>query len=114
MTNIEEQFYKTFGIEPRYNYESCERCVYFDDDYCKCDKDKKYTECEDAEPLYPEITDRILVELIWLIINQNGHYDIPIMSDVNDLKRYILKSCTLLSVFDEFKAQVQSLFKGDE
>ena len=66
------------------------------------------------KPEYPEITDRILLELIYIIIRQKGSYHLHIVSDINDLKEQILKSCILLNSFEEFKNVVQSLFREGE
>jgi hypothetical protein len=90
MNDIEEKFFKTFGIEP------------------------KELEYPDNFECYPEITDRILLELIYVIIRQNGSYQLHIVKDIIDLKEQILKSCILLSVFEEFKNVVQSLFTEEE
>lgn len=86
MNKIEEEFFKTFEIRP------------------------KELEYPDNFEYYPEITDRILLELIYVIIRQNGSYQLHIVKDIIDLKEQILKSCILLSVFKEFKNVVQSLF----
>jgi hypothetical protein len=90
MNDIEEKFFKTFGIEP------------------------KELEYPDNFECYPEITDKILLELIYVIIRQNGSYQLHIVKDIIDLKEQILKSCILLSVFEEFKNVVQSLFTEEE
>lgn len=89
MSEIEEKFFEAFGIEP------------------------KELEYPDNFEYYPEITDKILLELIYVIIRQNGSYQLHIVKDIIDLKEQILKSCILLSVFEEFKNIVQSLFTED-
>ena len=104
MTNIEEKFFKTFGIETR--------CIEKNPTYC-CD----YEDCNKCRGLgYPQITDRILLELICIL---NDFSDFCIEEICYEcLKEEILCKCIewldCAIKHDEFKAQVQSLFKGGE
>ena len=96
MTNeLEKQFFETFGIEP--DITSC---------YHRCKKDLNCKECNEAKVIYPQITDRILLELIRLGLN----YDFVIHAKSKDeLKEKLL---TLLIRNDvEFKQRVRTLFK---
>lgn len=114
MSEIEEQFFEVFGIPPlcckkyltncmRYNCESCEN---FDNTFST----------------YPQITDRILLMLI-CTLNKSRLVSAVNLSDVNyeDLKNTILKkNITILKndflnheIRNEFKHQVQALFKED-
>lgn len=86
-TDLEKQFFDTFGIEP---WKTPTR------DY---EQDSYYVE-------YPQITDRILLELIRLGLN----YDFVIHSKtVEELKEKLL--ALLMYNEAEFKQQVQALFK---
>ena len=96
---IEKNFFDTFGIE------------------------KKELEYPDNFTYYPEITDRILLELI-CIINQiclfdYGEVDYYISSNYKDLKQEIISLCNRLAnknailetSCEDFKQQVRTLFK---
>lgn len=68
MTNeLEKQFFDTFGIEPKL-VESCTK------PHHKCSERfvKDCSECPRAWRKYPQITDRILLELIKLLIIDEG------------------------------------------
>lgn len=83
-TELEKQFFETFGIEER-----------------ELDYPDNFT-------YYPDITDRILLELIRLGLN----YDFVIHAkSVEELKEKLL--ALLMYSEAEFKQQVQELFKGE-
>lgn len=66
-TEIEKQFFDTFGIAPRACIASCGKCQHYSYDYCLsgyCILDSDYDNCGVAAKEYPQITDRILLELI--------------------------------------------------
>ena len=92
MTNkTEKQFFDTFGIEER-----------------ELDYPDNFT-------YYPEITDRILLEMI-CILNENATLDETYYqgaSTVKELKNLVLKD--LIKTKDNFDTiqQVQELFKGE-
>ena len=69
MTNeLEKQFFDTFGIEPYDRYLNCTENLEVDcNRNCNC--------CDKAEDVYcyPEITDRILLELI-CVANEHENY----------------------------------------
>ena len=97
-TDIERQFFETFGIEPRPIYSEL-----WADEWVKDE--------------YPQITDRILLELL-CIFNKAQHEiysDINILEfDVDSLKNSVLKwSIWLNKAYKKgyFKQQVQALFK---
>ena len=78
MTNeLEKQFFDTFGIEP--DITSC---------YHRCKKDLNCKKCDEAKVIYPQITDRILLELI-CICSQYGFC--PTVKNIKDLKLKVLK-----------------------
>lgn len=100
MNNIEEKFYITFGIEPI------------------------ELEYPDNTEYYPEITDRILLELI-CILNETA-CEVLEAENIEDLKNEILETCIkvyntpiLTSDGDEYDnyaiyEKIQSLFKEGE
>ena len=102
-TDIERQFFDTFGIEPK-----CETR----DEYHKyeCYGMVDCDEC--ASAIYPQITDRILLELICILSKYKKDkgslleiYDISL----NELKEEILEMVIFRN--KDLNYQVQSLFK---
>lgn len=113
MNEIEEKFYKTFGIKQKDYYEcDWDYCPYPDEKCCDtCPYWKKY------KTEYPPITDRILLELICILNKLTDFYAVEISYE--NLKTEILMSCIDWSVDairnEELKHQVQSLFtEGEE
>ena len=102
-TNLEKQFFDTFGIEPI----GCN-----DNKNCTGTLDC-ITQCPNAK--YPEITDRILLELICILSESpiSISFDVLMLgaSDVEKLKGYILLAC--IGFAKDIKHQVQSLFKEE-
>ena len=96
-TEIEKQFLDTFNIEK--TQVDCEQLLRLDCEDCKTCKYSVYE--------YPEITDRILLELICIV---NSRRILPNL-DVNGLKEYVLKELCTMVVTEQFKTEVQSLFK---
>lgn len=110
MSEIEKQFFDTFGIEPR-EYTQCIsmgcRDICGDCNNCQFHNIYKID--------YPQITDRILLELI-CINPLCVEFIRP--KDISELKNIIikyfidnLKSYAELSEAEIFKQQVQALFK---
>ena len=102
MTNeLEKQFFKYFGIEPRYEDACTVEDKYWDneelankygtfDQYmnCKCgDQENCTTECSCAyqKEVYPEITDSILLELFDILRN---YYDLDFWTIDNSFVIY--------------------------
>lgn len=98
-TDLEKQFFDTFGIEPIA--------------YCEhgCNATNLSTKCKDCifvdELKYPQITDRILLELICIVSERR----ILPNCDVNGLKEYVLKELCTMIMSEKAKQQVQALFK---
>lgn len=124
-TDIEIQFFETFGIEPEYQDACTVEDKYWDneelaneygtfDHYmnCKCgNQENCTTECSCAyqKEIYPQITDSHYLKMICLIaekLNCFSNYHI----DYKNLKEYILKEMILEKDYFD-KQQVQSLFK---
>ena len=130
MTNIEQEFFKTFGIEPKIK----DGCKYADnywnneklankygtfDAYLKekCPYENKecYTICSYSydKEVYPEITDRILLELICLY--EQRHHSISILNaeNIEILKNLILKTYIQNKGYFTHN-EIQQLFKEEE
>ena len=115
MNEIEEKFYKTFGIEPKeehYCYWECKVPELKDKD---CQKRCKY---QKHNILYPEITDRIYIELHCLLNCVDAP---PYGRTAEQLKRDILINAINTTSINEteqwhkwFKNKVQSLFREGE
>lgn len=108
MTNeLEKTFFDTFGIEPKL-VESCTKPRH------KCTERfiKDCSECPKAWRKYPQITDRILLELICIVTN---HTDIIRgFATVENLKTFVLEELIydIAQMKDEnTKHQVRTLFK---
>ena len=106
MTNkIEKQFFDTFGIEPSTKY-----------DYCWKSKKNK-------DKLYPQITDRILLELICIISQMDLYFYDELYGftafNYKDLKEEVISKCKRLAdknalsevTGEHIKHQVCALFE---
>lgn len=111
--NIEEEFFKVFGIDPR-DYYSCSI-----DSYCPynpnlCDENCPYY--IKYKTAYPEITEDILLELI-CILNKFTGYTSLFSDSCQGIKEEILKNTLFVykqlrkSYKLDLKHQVCSLFK---
>ena len=117
---IEKTFFDTFGIKnnmckyAKYGYDGTEGTWYF------CDKNQKEcwtypsnTTFKDKMTSYPEITDRILLELICILSESpiSISFDVLMLgaSDVEKLKGYILLAC--MGFAKDIKHQVRTLFE---
>lgn len=96
-TELEKQFFDTFGIEP----ETGIGLVKF------------------KEPHYPQITDRHYLELICIINKFDIYFDYFYQEDYGVLKETILEDCINLNCkleqerFNKLKHQVQAIFEGE-
>ena len=107
MTNeLEKQFFDAFGIEQKYEDGTCDM-----DDKCR------YTDCNTCQRInkfnYPQITDRILLELICIDNQENIYKCRPSVDNVEELKTYILEEFIRLSELGLLKRaqQVRTLFE---
>lgn len=113
MTNeLEKTFFDTFGIPQlcckKYitnctKYGECEECVNYDKDFST----------------YPQITDRILLELICILGNTSYFLitDDGLPIDVDGLKKSVLHSLTLQAKVDKnnvLKHQIRTLFEEEQ
>lgn len=116
-TDIEKQFFETFGIKPKYK-----TCIF---KYCKNKKEYDCENCNDKEWHYPEITDRNLLELICIIhqadLDLHGEEYYFESLNYKDLKEEVIAKCKRLADKNAFseatgehiKHQVQALFKEE-
>ena len=114
MTNeLEKQFFDTFGIEPRYK-------SYFCDGWSRIVEGKYFTDKKEAEkfgmvigePKYPQITDRILLELLVIMTRYTDIIDG--FDNVQELKEFVLKDLIYSLTQPEcniVKQQVRTLFE---
>ena len=129
MTNeLEKQFFKYFGIEPRYEDACTVEDKYWDneelaneygtfDQYMnyKCgDQENCTTECSCAyqKEVYPEITDSILLELLVIMTRYTDIIDG--FDSVQELKEFVLKELMYSLTQPEcniVKHQVHTLFE---
>ena len=104
MTEIEEKFFKIFGVD---NCSNCDR--------------KKSLECYYCDNKYPEITDRVLLELICILNDFEG---ISVKATtIEELKEELLKQCIEPFEYpiafeehyeiDKLYQQVRALFEGE-
>lgn len=98
-TDIEKQFFETFNIEKR--QVDCSQPVRLDCEDCKTCKYSIYE--------YPEITDRILLELIRVFAGAFGSFEIYRCKNFEHLKHMILAE--MIAEHTSIKHRVQSLFK---
>ena len=101
-TDIERQFFDTFGIAPKLD---CKRCGAMNFALGQCAE-------VDCEKTYPYITDRILLELICILSkyqkDRGSLLEIDEIS-LDEIKEEILEM--LIYRVDGCKQQVQALFK---
>ena len=105
-TELEKQFFDTFGVEPYDKYYNCKLNLEGD---CKPEKSCRICEYLEEVYCYPQITDRHYLELICLV---NERRILPNCS-VNKLKEYILKELCTMIISESFKHQVLAIFEGE-
>lgn len=95
ITEIEKDFFDAFGIEPRKIEISCNECASYMEE-CGC------FDCE--KEIVPEITDRILLELI-VINNENAP---AVVDTLDELRNQVLYWCIVYK--KRIYHQVRKLF----
>lgn len=114
MTNeLEKQFFNTFRIEPK---KGCTAYDKFTEEEADVICNDKCAECSYLDDIYPQITDRILLELICILGNTSYFLitDDGLPIDVDGLKKSVLHSLTLQAkVYKNkvLKHQVRTLFE---
>ena len=117
MTNeLEKQFFDTFGIEPKCIKRTLELAMHgYDENDLPEDLRQFISSQARVYRVYPEITDRILLELIFLQpLSIEFKYPRNIEELKNTLLGYYIEELSLFAEPSEaeiFKQQVQALFK---
>ena len=120
MTNeLEKQFFDTFGIEPKCVKRTLKLAMpeYNENDLPK-DLRQFISSQAQVYNVYPQITDRILFELICILGNTSYFLitDDGLPIDVDGLKKSVLHSLTLQAKVDKnkvLKYQVRTLFEEE-
>lgn len=100
-TDLIKTFFDTFGIEPK---QTCGRMGV-------CNNYVNYNDCNGCNSYkYPQISDRILLELICMLSKTLTY--VMLAYNIDELKQYVLSSCIRYSESID-KQQVQELFKGE-
>ncbi len=104
-TELEQEFFKVFGVEP---YISCNTgfIAHYKGRSYVCDA-KTCKKCKSNKKVYPEITNRKLLELICIAYKTQG-----IELTIEDIKNEVLNNC--IKYKDDIKHQIQQLFKEEE
>lgn len=132
---IEEEFFKCFGIEPNWKDKRVKsnKTTYTAE---QAEHIRRTTKNRNIQLCYPEITDRILLELICILGNgKDGNKNLNLYTDNEDewfavlkdkyncaycagidknFKNALLKLCMYRADIDEFKQQVRSLFEVEK
>ena len=112
-SELEKKFFYTFGIEPK-NI-STRECKYkITPEFCESD----CLDCKNTikEATYPQITDRILLELICILTKRFDYADqnwLTKCNDIEELKINVLRLLLLCtySIIEKYKHQVRTLFE---
>lgn len=135
-TELEKEFFKVFGIKPTFRYFVQSELPVVGTDYCRPTYDltkeqfknfalsrAKGYKLVEVVKIYPEITDRKLLEMICILsqrkMAESEFYKIK-TSSTKTLKSYVLEDCVdFLRYMNElekqdFKHQIQQLFKEEE
>ena len=128
-TEIEKTFFETFGIKPK---KGCTAYDKFTEEEADTICNDKCAECLYLDDVYPKITDRILLELMELLMKQqatefyyhNDEYlfsskllgsNRPTCNRVKNLRELVLRTATCLDGFaplkDKMLKQVRILFE---
>lgn len=108
-TEIEKQFFDTFGIEPKkVSFCGIRRCVYQHPSNCTKEECPFYAK---DKIRYPQISDRILLELIRVYAGAFGSFVIHRFKNLEELKHIILSE--MIAENTSIKYRVQKLFKED-
>ena len=118
MTNeIEKQFFDTFEIEPKSVKRTLKLAMQgYDESDLPEDLKQFISSQAQVYNVYPQITDRILLELICICnstyINGYTNYFMATGKTKEELKEEILKKCITLS--KDIKHQVRALFEEEQ
>ena len=111
-TDLEKQFFDTFGIEPYGKYYNCTLNL---EGSCKPEKSCCICEYSEEVYFYPQITDKRYLELICVLTKSKAMLPIICSENTQDLKDEILWD--LIKAYTQFKKeikhQVQAIFEGE-
>lgn len=110
-TELEQEFYDTFGIEPKHNKKSCKHCKYHTESnfYDGCIRDINFINCPNAKKFYSKITDHKLLQMICIVMKYKNTY--RFVNGIEDLKEQTLKILISLKDMLSIYAEIQQLFK---
>ena len=113
ITDIEKQFFDTFGIEPKDRFKGCENGTTFYTYGCDMPSCKGCSK-EIREKEYPQITDSILLKLICILtryyLDEREPYEITSIN-IEQLKQQVLSDIIRIAGCEATKCQVQKIFK---
>ena len=110
---LEKTFFNTFGIEPNNVFKGCTLGAKYYSEICK-EETCKSCDCEIRDTVYPQITDSILLELIFILttlLDTTVYEDvfITVAKNREELKKDIFQECMLYK--QHIKHKVRTLFK---
>lgn len=113
ITDIEKQFFDTFGIEPSDNFIGCKNGMAFYTYGCDMPSCKGCSK-EIREKEYPQITDSVLLKLICILtchyLDEREPYEITSIN-MEQLKQQVLSDIIRIASCEATKCQVQKIFK---
>lgn len=113
ITDIEKQFFDTFGIEPSDRFKGCENGITFYTYGCDMPSCKGCSK-EIREKEYPQITDSTLLKLICILtryyLDEREPYEITSIN-MEQLKQQVLSDIIRIAGCEATKCQVQKIFK---
>ena len=117
-TDLEKQFFDTFGIEPYYKYLLIDKTTRYHNeklldktnfiDFVKSEKDYLLLK---VVKHYPQITDRHYLEFVRICCNECPWEFPSDFKNVEELKRFLIYNITQLEYIDRVKQQIIELFK---
>lgn len=140
MTNIEQQFFEVFGIEPKYQDACTVEDKYWQNEElaneygtfdmymnAKCGNQENCTtqcSCAYTKEIYHKITAEKLLQMICIILNAEGLLTINTEGNIADIKDFVLRFLIgkvnknnpycHYKTKNKIKHQIQQLFKGEE
>ena len=109
-TEIEKQFFETFGIEPKSVKRTLKLAMPgYDESDLPEDLRQFISSQAQVYHVYPQITDHILLELICIVLNAYEKLEVYTEYTVEKLKEKTLKQLILAQ--DDVYSQVRTLFK---